>query len=285
MISLAILGPGAVGGFLAGVLARDRSEVVLLGREPTVTQIARNGITVRSPRFGELHARVDARRRLEEPADVLVIATKAPQLDEALERVQATPRVVIPLLNGVDHVRRLRERFDCAVLPGTIRVQAYRESSTLIVQRVDVAKVTLAAPGHIAFEKRLRQAGIDVGDHQSEPDLLWSKLTRLASLALATAAAGEPLGRVRRDAYAAAEEIVPVARALGADIEVARVLRELRELPDAASSSLRDDVDSGASQTELAAISGPIVDGARRHSLEVPTVERLVATIEARIAP
>jgi 2-dehydropantoate 2-reductase len=282
MLGLAILGPGAVGAFLAAAVARDGTPVTVIGREPTIAQIDQNGIAVESPRFGSFDARVVARRKLEEEAEVLLIAVKAPQLDAALERVSVEPRVVVPLLNGIDHVERLRGRFACPVIPGTINVQVYKTDATHVQHRVDLARVTLAAPGHMALEKVLRRAGIDLGQHADETDLLWRKMCRLCSLALTTTAAGADLGEVRDDAYKVAAEVVAVAQAVGASVELEAILSELRGLDDSASSSLRIDVEAGARDNELEAISAPVLREAAAHGLKCPTVQRLVATIEQR---
>jgi 2-dehydropantoate 2-reductase len=284
MPALAILGPGAVGAFIAAAVARDGTAVTVVGREPTIAQIGQRGIHVESPRFGAFDAKVDAVRNLTEEAEVLVIATKAPQLEAALHRVKAEPKAVVPLLNGIDHVERLRRRFSCPVLAGSINAQTYKDGPTSVVHRLDLARVNIAAPGHMGLEKALRRAGFDIGPHVDEATLLWRKLSRLGSLALSTAASGASLGDVREDAYAVANEAVPVAQAEGADVELDQILEELQGLGDQSSSSLRVDVDSGASETELDAISGPIVRGAEAHGLECPNVTRLVAKIEARLA-
>ena len=283
MPALAILGPGAIGAFIAAAVARDGTPVTVIGREPTVALIEQHGIHVESPRFGPFDAQVSAVRKLTDEAEVLVIATKAPQLEAALDRIEAEPKTVVPLLNGIDHVERLRRRFACPVLAGTINAQTYKDGPTTVVHRLDLARVTVAAPGHMGLEKMLRRAGFDIGSHVDETTLLWRKLARLASLALATAAAGKELGDVRADAYAVAAEAVPVAQAEGADVELEQILEELRGLGDSSSSSLRVDVDAGAHETELEAISGPIVRGAAQHGLECPNVQRLAATIEGRI--
>jgi 2-dehydropantoate 2-reductase len=283
MPTLAILGPGAIGAFIAAAVARDGSPVTVIGREPTIAQIGQRGIQVDSPRFGAFEAKVDAARYLTEEADVLVIATKAPQLEAALDRVQAEPKVVVPLLNGIDHVERLRRRFACPVLAGSINAQTYKDGPTSVVHRVDLARVNIAAPGHIGLEKALRRAGFDIGPHVDETTMLWRKLARLGSIALATAASGAQLGDVREDAYAVAAEAVPVAQSEGADVELEAILEELRELSDNSSSSLRVDVDNGALDTELEAISGPILRGAQAHGLKCATVQRLVSKIEDRL--
>jgi ketopantoate reductase len=187
------------------------------------------------------------------------------------------------LLNGIDHLERLKRRFACPVIAGSINAQTYKDGPTTVIHRLDLARVNVAAPGHLGLERTLLRAGFDIGPHVDEKTLLWRKLARLGSIALSTAASGANLGDVRDDAYAVATEAVPVARAEGADVELDQILKELRGLGDESSSSLRVDVDSGTHETELDAISGPIIRGAAAHGLACPTVERLAAKIEGRL--
>ena len=78
--------------------------------------------------FGDIHARVHARAQLREPVDVLIVATKASGLDAALGRIEAEPRrLVLPLLNGLDHIAVLRGRF------GRRRCSRARSASSPIV--------------------------------------------------------------------------------------------------------------------------------------------------------
>src|SRR4051812_38453813 len=103
MRSVAVLGPGGVGGLVAGALARAGTDVTIIAREDTAARLMRDGLRVESPRFGDFTVNVAAVARLAEPVDVLVVATKATALAAALERVATAPRLVIPLLNGIDH--------------------------------------------------------------------------------------------------------------------------------------------------------------------------------------
>src|SRR2546430_1656614 len=96
MIPVAVLGPGGVGGFIAGALARAGIPVTVVARDRTAELIARNGITVQSVRLGGFRACPDARSRLDTPVDVLVIATKAGGLAAALDRIRVEPDLVVP---------------------------------------------------------------------------------------------------------------------------------------------------------------------------------------------
>ena len=43
--------------------------------------------------------------------NVLIVATKATGLQAGLARIKADPQLVVPLLNGLDHMALLRDRF------------------------------------------------------------------------------------------------------------------------------------------------------------------------------
>lgn len=283
--TIAILGSGAVGALIGAELTRAGIATTLITRDASAEAIEREGITVTSPAFGDHVTKADVRTSLDEPADVLLVAVKAPQLADALKRVTATPGTVVPLLNGVDHIDALRARFGLdSVVAGTVRVQAHRDGSTKVVHRAPFLTITLAQPGAPVLEQALSQANIDVAQGASEADVLWAKLSRLAALALSTTAADAPLGDVREIAEAVAREVAAVATAEGAKIDADTIVAELRGLPDTASSSLRADVSSGTPDHELDAIGGAVLRAARCHDLLAPHTAELVARVQRRAA-
>jgi 2-dehydropantoate 2-reductase len=298
----AVLGPGGVGGLVAGVLFGAGAEVVVVAREETAEAIADQGLSVHSVMFGDLNARVRARARLasDENIDVLIVATKAAGLRAALERVECEPRLVLPLLNGLDHLAVLRERFDPGtVLASTIRVESDRPEPGVVVHTsrfllIDMATHNPAAlPPMRALAATLEQAGIPVRvtlpvSERSEAQVMWSKLVRLNALACTTSAYDTLLGeirstpRLRADLVATIEEASAVGRAEGAaDVDPQRALGELELAHDTLGSSMRRDIAAGR-PPELDAIPGAILRAAARHGLPCPTIERLVATIAAR---
>src|SRR6266480_3660788 len=107
---ITILGPGGVGAFIGAALARAGEDVLLIARDPTAQAIERDGLTVESARLGTLLTQPKPATQLDRPTDVLIVATKAKDLTTALERVQEEPALVVPLLNGLDHLDLLRER-------------------------------------------------------------------------------------------------------------------------------------------------------------------------------
>src|SRR4051794_29502324 len=94
---IAILGPGGVGGFLAGALEHAGTPVTVVAREPTVAAIAAGGLSVESRRLGSFHVRPRAVPSLDAGGATLIVATKATGLAAALDRVRGAPELVVPL--------------------------------------------------------------------------------------------------------------------------------------------------------------------------------------------
>ena len=300
--SIAILGPGGVGGLLAAALTRSGAVVAVVARESTAATIARDGIAVQSTVLGDFTARPRAVARLAEPVDALVVATKAATLEDALARVgpAADPGVVVPLLNGFDHMALLRRRFPGRVAAGTIRVQADRRSGpstppTRVVQSGRFLFVELASddqalrPRLAALAAALVSAGIETraSDDKSEARILWGKLVRLNTLACMTTAYDAPFGAIRSDPARWAEleacvrEGAAVARAEGADIDPAVVFGEFEVLHDAFSTSMQRDVAAGR-EPELDAIAGAVLRAGARHGIACPTIASLASRIASR---
>jgi 2-dehydropantoate 2-reductase len=293
--SVAILGPGAVGGLLAALLARAGEEVTVVASEQTAPLIERRGVSVRSVRYGDFTAHPDAETQLETPAPFLLVATKATTLADAIGRIRVQPRMVVPLLNGLDHMTTLRDRFGAGhVAAGSIRVEANRPQPGRVVHSSPLLRVDLAAddpalrPEVADLAGVLERAEIPVEIGQSEAQVLWSKLARLAPLALTTSVAERPIGFIRSDPQwrglleAAIAEVAAVANADGAQIDPAAPLAELDAAHPTLSSSMQRDLAAGR-PPELA-IPRAVLAAARRHGLECPTVQGLTQQIERRAA-
>ena len=300
-MSIAVLGPGGVGGLIAGLLERAGTPVIVVAREATAETISARGLRVDSVSFSAFVVHPRAVVRLEEPVDVLIVATKASGLKAALERIGAQPKLVLPLLNGLDHLAVLRERFgEDAVLAGTIRVEADRPEPGVVVHTslfllVDMASQDPddrsgfgARAGMETLAQLLKDAGVSVRVQESEAQVMWSKLVRLNALACTTSAFDKLLGEIRstpelRAALVGAiEEGCAVGRAEGAeDVDPATALGELELAHDTLGSSMQRDIAAGR-PPELDAIPGSVLRAGARHGIECPTIERLVTMIAAR---
>jgi 2-dehydropantoate 2-reductase len=288
MSQIAILGAGGVGGFLAGALERAGKPVTIVAREPTAAVIDRDGLTVRSVRLGRFVARPAAVTRLAGPTDALIVATKATGLEAALDRIETEPRLVVPLLNGLDHLGVLRARFGDTVAAATIRIEADRPSTGRIMQTSPFLGVDIAAHRHAeAFAALLESADVPARVLASEADVMWGKLVRLNALALTTSAHDLPLGRIRdtpelrAELEACVSEGAAVARAEGAGVLAATVMEELDDAHASLRSSMQRDI-AASREPELDAIAGSVLRAAARHSLECTTIAHLATRVALR---
>ncbi|HEX3977038.1 MAG TPA: 2-dehydropantoate 2-reductase [Solirubrobacteraceae bacterium] len=297
MTAVAVLGAGGVGGFVAGALARAGADVTVVARPETAAVLGQTGLRVSSRALGEdFTATPRVTTEIGDPLDVLFVATKATGLATALGRVRGTPGLIVPLLNGLEHLHVLRGRFGAErVAAAVIRIEADRPSVGVIVQtspgvRVDMASLRPEPAAALAAAAAvLRDAGIEARIEDSEAQVMWSKLARLCALALTTSAADRPIGDVRSDPRwrsaldGAVSETVAVANAEGAGLQASDTLAELDAAHAELGSSMQRDIAAGR-PTELDAIAGAVLRAGRRHGLRCPTVQWLAERVAVREA-
>jgi 2-dehydropantoate 2-reductase len=286
----AVLGAGGVGVFLGAALARAGRDVLLLMREPSLTRY--DGVAhVESAVVGDFVVELAAASTLERAVDVLWVTTKAPQLADALERVPveaAEGAVVVPLLNGIDHVELLRRHFGTgAVLAASIAIESERVRPGVVRQLSDFASVQLSPdPRAKGLRRELDEAGLAVSIGESEADVLWRKLAILAPIALTTTARGSSLDGVvadpawRERIERCVREVTAAAGAEGVVLDADALIARIENVPPGLRSSMQKDREAGR-PTEIDAIGGAVLRTAERHGFEAPTTQELVDGIRA----
>lgn len=290
----AILGAGGVGGLVGAVSARAGESVVLIVRAEALKSHPQE-LSLESP-LGSFSVPVECASSVVAPFDVLWVTVKATQLDAALRSVVVEPNqlgAVVPLLNGIDHVALLRERFGHdRVVPASIAVEAERVAPGKIVDRGMSPRLTLSSIGETRLApavEKLRQFGFTCQFSPDEKKILWTKLGFLAPYALTTTAAGLPIGKVNRDPAwrkrleAAVGEVSAVGTACGIPLDASTILTFFDKTSPGGRSSMQKDVAAGK-PPELDAIAGPVLRGAEEHGFEVPATRELVAMIRGKSA-
>jgi 2-dehydropantoate 2-reductase len=293
--TVAVLGPGAVGGSLAVRLSNAGAHVICVAHAEAVGLIALAGLVVESPE-GTLSARVEVTEQLAKPVDLLLVTVKAPALAEALERVSpdaVAAGVVVPLLNGLEHMDVLRDRFDGRVAAGSIsHFQAYRAGRVQVVEAtvspvITIASETLSRAEVERAAEILRRGRIDVRVGQNERRVLWHKLARIAPLAAATSASGRTVGELRDDGVwrarldSAIAEACAVAEADGVQLRPEAQWAIIDEMADETTTSAARDVVAGR-RSELDAIVGGVLRLAERHQVPCLTLTELAVAAGLR---
>lgn len=284
---LAVVGPGAVGGLLAGLAVQAGADVVAVGRPATIDRLAREGITIRSDHFGDFHAAVPTADQVPTGADVL-LTVKTYGLPDVLEQLrQSRPASVLAVLNGVEHALQLRTALPgSSVASASVTVEVARGEDGVVVHRSPFLKLTMPQDATTwPSVQALRRTGVELVPGGSEQEVLWRKFRFLAPLALLTSYweidLGEALVRDRQLTAGVIAETAQVASREGLPTDADELTDILASLPQGMRSSLQRDLAAGAA-TELDALGGSLVRLAARHGVAAPTVDRVVAELLRR---
>jgi 2-dehydropantoate 2-reductase len=289
MAKIAIVGVGAIGGVVAGLLqSAGRHEIVLCTRRPIAELVVET-------RDGDV--RLDATVvsiEAEAPSvDWVIVATKAYDVAGAakwLGRLRMSGAPVAVLQNGVGH----RERFAPyvpleSILPVIVDCPAERKSPERIVQRGQMSlKVSANDPG-AAFVALFEGTAADAAVVPDFITVAWRKLCHNAAGVL-SALLMQPSGVMRDEAIGEValqivRECVMVGRAEGAQVDDAvpeAVLNVYRASPPDSINSLYADRLAGRPM-EIDARNGVIVRMRRKHGIPTPANSMAVALLEAMV--
>ena len=137
-MKIAIFGSGGVGGYFGGRLALSGQDVTFIARGAHLAAVTESGLRVDSigGDFLVRPAKATDSPQSIGPVDLVILATKAWQLNSAIEQMRplmGESTMILPLLNGMEHMDTLLASFDRKhVLGGLCRISAF-----------------VAGPGHI----------------------------------------------------------------------------------------------------------------------------------------
>ena len=159
-MKIAVLGPGGVGGLLAGALERAGSDVIVVAREATAAVIAARGLRVQqrhaSASSSRARARVARLRGAGRRADRRHQGRRAASRRSSGSR--SSPASCCRCSTGSITSRVLRERFaPDSVLAGSIRVEADRPEPGVVVHTSPFLLVSMAS-GDAAAAPAMRRA-------------------------------------------------------------------------------------------------------------------------------
>ncbi len=187
-----IVGAGATGGYFGGRLAEAGRDVTFLVRPGRADQLRRDGLQIKSP-HGDVtlapHLLVTGEPTA--PFDAVILAVKAYALEAALGDLAPAigpDTMIMPLLNGMQHLDRLIERFGAApVLGGVCRVATTLDPKGRIVQLADFQELAYGErDGSLsdrvrALDAALQGAGFSARAATDVMQQMWEKWILLAS--------------------------------------------------------------------------------------------------------
>ncbi|WP_119678099.1 ketopantoate reductase family protein [Indioceanicola profundi] len=199
------LGAGAVGGYFGGRLMEQGADVTFLVRPRRQAELLENGLVVESPQ-GNIRLPAQTIKAAKPGFDLVVLACKAFDLDNAIESIRPAMTgntVVMPLLNGLNHIDRLDAAFGAErVMGGLTHMPITMEPGGTIRHLNPIHKLVFGArqPGQQPVVDALAKAfdGAKVDWRTSENIMLdlWEKFFFLATLAGGTCTMRASVGSI-----------------------------------------------------------------------------------------
>lgn len=290
--TVAIVGPGAIGGTVAAWLAQDSDlDVRVCARSPLVDLI------VETPE-GTIGAKptVWTSPPQAEVVDWVLVTTKTYSADSTRPWLQALcgaqTRVAI-IQNGVEQVRLFSHLVpDERLVPVMINLPANRTAPGRIVQsRHGIIAVPSGQNGE-AFCALFARTKIEARTHVDFVSQLWIKLCGncAAIVPALTLRATGPVWDAEMEAIVRGlvEECAAVGRAEGADVPqnvVENAIATMRTMPEGAlSGSIHADRLAG-NEMEIDARNGVVVRLGERHGIPTPYNKMLVTLLSASASP
>jgi 2-dehydropantoate 2-reductase len=130
-MKIGVMGAGGLGGFVGGRLALEGHRVSFITRGMHLKAIRESGLKVESPdgNFVIEDALATDNPREVGPVDLILFSVKSYDSAEAIEKMKpmvGTQSVIIPVLNGIEHIYKLREEIgDRHILGGVAMIVAH----------------------------------------------------------------------------------------------------------------------------------------------------------------
>jgi len=298
-MKFAILGTGGVGGYFGGRLAQIGADVTFIARGKNLETMRTSGLRVDSIQGNFLLEQVQVAGSAESlhDIDVIILATKAWQLDSAIDSIKAMMReqtMILPLLNGMEHIDILRAEFGAHVLGGSCRI------SSFLIAPAHVSHVAINP--HIAFNEWKKNGSPRVTELQNifskikeitvdiPPDIefaMWEKYLLICAFSGVGAVTRQPVGvfrsipETRAMFRRALEEVALVANTRGVQLtekSVRSVMDRIDQTQSDMVASMQKDILEGR-PSELEAQTGALIRMAHIADVSVPTHEFIYASL------
>jgi 2-dehydropantoate 2-reductase len=303
---IAILGIGAVGGYLGALLAgryrnSKEAEIIFIAREKTASVIRKKGLKLITP-SGEIIAHPDLvtsnAGEIGKP-DLLICCVKSYDLEESLLPCKdciGENTIVIPLLNGVDAKNRIAR-----ILPGArvwdgcvyiisriLEPGIIKESGNIHIFHFGDKRAETGMQESVL--KLFRNAGIDARLSDNIELTCWEKFIFISVVASSTSYFDKAIGPVLEDPGSLGllkrllTEIRSVADAkgirFGFDIEE-QTLAKMTRMPYETTSSMHSDFQKGG-RTESGSLTEYVVNEGKQLGIPTPAYEMVLDALKRR---
>lgn len=306
---IAIIGTGGVGGYFGGKIAKfieenpdSKGEVYFLARGEHLQKIKENGLILDAHKIGKLVCKPtiasDDIKDLPK-ADIVLLCVKSYDLESVskqLDNYIGDNTIVIPLLNGIDIVERVRTQTSKGiVLPSCVYVGTNITAPGVVTQRGGNGIILCGKSAESHFDPKQLAPIFDEMDikfeaHDDPYPAIWKKYVFIAAFGLITAYSHKTLAEVIQDTDLKSEvtqimeEIIAIANAKGVILPNDTLENALETATGFdAKTSYQRDVEGKGNLNEGEIFGKTVIRLGKEFGVATPVTERIFATIEAEV--
>jgi 2-dehydropantoate 2-reductase len=286
---LLVVGAGSTGGYFGGRLVQAGRDVTFLVRSHRAAQLRDRGLEIVSP-YGDvtLHPQIITTGEIKAPFDAVLLTVKGYALQSAVDDIAPAigpDTAILPVLNGMRHVKAMKERFgERAVAGCTLKCATILDDAGRIIQLNEVQDL---AYGELSGQPSERMKALDAFmtgagfDARSSPVIereMWEKWLLLSSIGAITCLMRGNIGEVEASPYGrdfileVIDEAVAVISAVGVSPSQAAVQgmrAQLTQKGSTQTSSMYRDLEKGR-RIEADEIVGHLVRWGREAGIAAP---------------
>ena len=294
-----IVGAGAIGGYFGGRLVEKGEDVTFLVRKKRKQQLEQSGLKITSV-HGDIEATPTLLLSGEDctPFDVVLLSIKSYQLDGAINDLKPyviRDTMIVPLLNGISHIKKLVEAFgENSVLGGLCFIETTLNSDGTIVQSSPIHDLIFGERDGQVTE-RIRKlealfsktkATFQLSENIDQD--MWHKYSFITALSGVTSLFRAPIGPIReqesgfRMTADLLNEISTVMKKVDAPIKSnlpELQLEKMLQMGHSMKSSMQRDMEKSF-PTEADHLQGFLLEKALEHQVNTPILNAVYANLK-----
>ncbi|GAB3815083.1 ketopantoate reductase family protein [Pontibacter rugosus] len=292
---IAVVGIGGVGGYYGGKLAKRYAddpgyEITFIARGDHKSKIEKEGLRLE---LEEGTAFIHPSKVVETPQqlgkqDLIIFCVKSYSLEQVAEQFETniTPAtVLLPLLNGVDGIEYLQNRYpEAQTLWGCVYIVSSKTAPGVVKVQGKYNRLVWGNPKLPAevlqrVKALFEDAGINQEFYDDVENKVWEKFAFISPVASLSSLSDKTMGQLvgqddlRQQLINLMQEIKLIAAAKGVELPeniVEQNLKVVEKLPHEATSSMQRDFREG-NRTELENLTGYIVREGEKAGISTPT--------------
>lgn len=293
------VGAGGIGGYFGARLVEKGEDVTFLVRDKRQQLLKENQLNLKSVHgdYSFSPQLMTTKDTVSRPFDLVLFTTKSYQFEQALKDVQpfiGTDTMILPLLNGIAHMKVLEQHFGNQLLGGLCFIESSVADDGSIIQESQIHRLIYGErDGRETLRiKKLNEifsnSNAEFQFSTNVEQAMWNKYLFITVASGITTLFRSPIGPIRESnggqgfIHSLLEECMSIMRAEAVPVSediVNQHLTTFNAMSYTMKSSMLRDMERG-SRTEGSHLQGYLLELAKKHGLKSPLLQSVFQNLQ-----